>query len=185
MAELSKYQKQLSKEGVCVLTNIIPEDLLFLLSTYFQKREFEKRLILQDTASEFTLKEGPANDKLTAFFNQKKIHNLFSDITGEKIRYITQRLYYNTIETVPLGWHIDTREDHTKTDRIAALRLELSDSPYTGGQFEIEMAKDKKLLFPQLEYGQAIIFKIEKDFQHRVTQVESGIRKSLNLFICK
>ena len=79
MAELSKYQKQLSKEGVCVLTNIIPEDLLFLLSTYFQKREFEKRLILQDTASEFTLKEGPANDKLTAFFNQKKFI-IFSQI---------------------------------------------------------------------------------------------------------
>lgn len=185
MTSLYDYQKILTSEGVCLLDNIIPEDLLFLLSTYFQKREFEKRWILQDTASEFSLKLGHSNEKLTAYFNQKKIHKIFSDITGENIRYITQRLYYNTNETVPLGWHIDTREDDTQTDRVAALRLELSDAPYTGGEFEIEMNKEKTLKFSQLKYGQAIIFKIEKQFQHRVTQVESGVRKSLNLFICK
>jgi len=72
-----------------------------------------------------------------------------------------------------IGWHGDNSDN-----RLLAITLCLGDDRYTGGKFEIRKKGSDNLLrqFEQLEGGDALIFKISPDLEHRLTTIETGRR---------
>jgi predicted 2-oxoglutarate/Fe(II)-dependent dioxygenase YbiX len=105
-----------------------------------------------------------------------------TEITGFQITLTKQRLYYVDQTCVPLPWHDDS---YDKDGRVAAIRFELSDAPYEGGDFVFKDEKDE-YKFEHLQLGESVLFKVEfnKCF-HQVSSVLKGRRKSLVVFLCE
>lgn len=71
-----------------------------------------------------------------------------------------------------LDWH-DDRNDPT---RRLAMVLNLSDQPYSGGQFQLRRKGETTplLCHDHLEPGSLLIFAVDGELEHRLTHVESG-----------
>lgn len=71
-----------------------------------------------------------------------------------------------------LAWHNDMDGEH----RRLAVTIDLSDAPYTGGEFELREARTHKRLmrFHHDRPGTALIFAVRRDLEHRVTPLRSG-----------
>jgi len=77
-------------------------------------------------------------------------------------------------------WHVDTATSEQKYDLKLTALVNLSDSPYVGGDFELntgEITHIKEFSEP----GDIILFK--SYILHRVKPVTSGVRKSLAFFL--
>jgi len=72
-----------------------------------------------------------------------------------------------------IGWHSDNSDN-----RLLAITLCLGTDDYTGGKFQIRKTGDEHIIkeFGQLNAGDAIIFKISPDLEHRLTTLENGRR---------
>lgn len=72
-----------------------------------------------------------------------------------------------------LGWHDDRNDGGL---RQLAVTIHLSDAPYEGGLFEMCEKESGRLLVREgaLPPGSVMLFRIDKRFRHRVTQVMSG-----------
>ncbi len=71
-----------------------------------------------------------------------------------------------------LAWHDDTQVP----DRLLAVVLNLSDRPYTGGDFELRETGTANVLrsYRHHQPGSMLIFAVDKRLQHRVTALDSG-----------
>jgi len=71
-----------------------------------------------------------------------------------------------------LRWHDDLNDAR----RRLAITLDLSDSPYEGGDFELRHKKTREVLFRHRHTspGSVLIFSIAADLEHRVLPVMSG-----------
>jgi len=72
-----------------------------------------------------------------------------------------------------IGWHSDNSDT-----RLLAITLCLGTDDYTGGKFQIRKTNDDNIVkeFGQLKAGDAIIFKISTELEHRLTTLETGRR---------
>jgi hypothetical protein len=70
-----------------------------------------------------------------------------------------------------IEWHGDNA-----AHRLLGLTLELSRDHYTGGCFQLRRKHSQEILFemPRQRPGDAVIFAIDPDLQHRLTLIESG-----------
>lgn len=79
------------------------------------------------------------------------------------------------VQTAPgtgegLSWHDDLIEP-----RRLAIVLNLSDAPFTGGEFEMRYKKGQNVMLYQHEVpGSLLIFPVEKALEHRVVSVTAG-----------
>lgn len=71
-----------------------------------------------------------------------------------------------------IEWHNDDADF-----RIMAIDINLSDAPYTGGLFQIrDPHKQIRREVHEWKAGDAFFFKIEANWEHRLTRVEAGNR---------
>lgn len=168
-------------QGCIEITNCLNPSVLNLLTNSFQ-HNFEKRFILDELSSEYSLANPLLSTKINFIFNTPEFLSLMSEIIGVSIRFTKQRLYYVDSTCEPLLWHDDS---YDKDGRVAAMRFELSEEAYEGGGFQFKDDRNYHL-FENLELGEAILFKVElnKCF-HAVLPVLKGCRRSLIVFLCE
>lgn len=178
--DLHNYKEGYQEQGCVQISSCLEPSVLKLLLSSFDQG-FEKRFILDNESSEFSLTNPLLKYKLDVIFNDPEFLKLMSLLTGGLIRFTKQRLYYIDSSCTSLPWHDDS---YDKDGRVAAIRFELSDS-YEGGDF---LFKDEKSshTFKNLQSGDAVLFKIEyeKCF-HMVSPVLEGTRRSLIVFLCE
>jgi len=74
-----------------------------------------------------------------------------------------------------VAWHTDLNET-----RLVALTVNLNTEQYQGGVLTIREAKSRRTLceLPNSGFGDAIIFRIDKRLEHRVSDVEGSVAKT-------
>lgn len=179
-ADLQPYIQIYKSQGCVRLPDSLDRAVLDLLTNSF-KEKFEKRFILDDLSSEYTLTNPLLKTKLNYIFNSPQFLLKMSELTGAQITFTKQRLYYVDQTCVPLPWHDDS---YDKDGRIAAIRFELSDAAYEGGAFFFK-DEEKVYTFEQFQLGESVLFKVEfGTCFHQVSSVLKGQRKSLVVFLC-
>jgi hypothetical protein len=82
--------------------------------------------------------------------------------------------YQEGYETLT-GWHTDLNGT-----RLVALSINLNTEPYSGGVLSIREAKTKRILceLPNPGFGDAVLFRINEQLEHRVSAVEGTVPKT-------
>ena len=184
---IETVRSEISIHGHAVLTDILSSHFLTYLETIFSSSNFKLHSILdsKDTSSstENTLKEIITNKKIELLLNTKQNCDYLSKLLDLKIKKIKHRLYFTTQKDLNLYWHDDS---HSTDNRFAAMRFELSQNKYVGGEFRFKnITNDRMYEYGCLEYGDAILFRIKKgQFYHMVEPLMSSEnRYSLILFL--
>jgi hypothetical protein len=136
--------------------------------------------IQKDIGADLTLSNHNIYYKLNFLFNSKEFINFGRQLlNNDSITKTSFRLFLLDNTCGPgLDWHTDA----TKVNRFAAIRVELSETPYSGGKFQLRNKKSKEILFTLdgLKVNQACLFKIDyEQFEHRLLAVTSKSRSSL------
>jgi hypothetical protein len=76
--------------------------------------------------------------------------------------------------------HYDSWHDDVTDDRKIALSINLTEKPYSGGILEIRESGSKRVLnsVTNTGFGDAIIFPISDELEHRRTTVFGGVPKT-------
>jgi hypothetical protein len=116
---------------------------------------------------------GGALAVLTFLLNDQRLFDLIGDITGcDDIQCFTGRIY----RMDPDSEHYDSWHDDLTGHRRVAMSLNLAEEEHQGGVLQIRDRVSKEILqeVHNTTYGDAVIFKLAPELQHRVTAVVGG-----------
>ena len=128
-------------------------------------------------AKELVANRGFSFAILTFLFNDERLFRLIEQITGvETIQCFTGRIYRMSSGTD----HYDNWHDDVSGYRLIALSLNLATQAHQGGVLQIRERGSKEVLQEVVNttIGDAIIFKIDRGLQHRVTTVEGAASRT-------
>ena len=178
--DILNSKEEFHKNGCVKLHSLFSDPFLSILKNGYSL-ETEKRSLLENHSSEITVIDKVLNARISIILNSPEFIKLISDFTNENILKAKHRLYYIDNTCVSLPWHDDS---YSSDNRVAAMRLELSDEIYTGGDF-VFRNENSEHRFSNLKFGEAVIFKVQSQkMYHKVESVLDGKRKSLSLFLC-
>ncbi len=113
--------------------------------------------------------------KFNFIFNSMELFRYLELISGcAKIDNFTGRIHKSESSC---GHYIDWHGDNSD-NRMIAMTICLSTTKYKGGHFQLRYKNDTTNLLDigQLNFGDAILFKISPDLEHRLTEVTEGER---------
>jgi hypothetical protein len=120
---------------------------------------------------------GSARALLLFLCNDVALFELVRAITGcDRIGAFGGRVY----RMLPGAEHEGTWHDDLAEGRMVTLSINLGDAPYSGGVLEIRDRQSKRVLqrVANTGFGDAVIFRIGRELQHRVTAVEGSVPKT-------
>ena len=131
-----------------------------------------------DFGTEFTL-DDPTTIRLFLFvLNMPEFLDVIRIITGcAQINDFSGRIYRMVAGPQhQLSWHSDTKDPQ----RLVGFSMNLSTDVFRGGTFEL---RDRRTLAPLAQvnntgFGDALLFRISNDLQHRVTEVFDKVAKT-------
>jgi len=126
--------------------------------------------------SELRLPAGSVHAVFDVLMNDPILFRLVRRITGcGPIRFFYGRLYQLTAgRGQEFSWHNDLQDN-----RKVALSINLSEAPYKGGTLQIRRRSSSAVeSVPNLGAGDAIIFRVARRLEHRVTPVTGNPRRS-------
>jgi hypothetical protein len=121
--------------------------------------------------------EAPAYALLYFLSNDPRLFEFVREITGcARIGCFTGRVY----KMMPGLEHEDSWHNDLMKDRMVAMSVNLSEAPYSGGLIEIRDSDSKEILerVPNTGRGDAIMFRLDRSLEHRVTAVEGDAPKT-------
>jgi len=114
---------------------------------------------------------------LLLLLNNAQLFKIIDQITGcGQIGCFRGRIYRNLPgANHHVAWHTDLNET-----RLVALTINLNAEPYQGGVLTIREAKTGRVLceLKNSGVGDAILFRIDKRLEHRVSDVEGSVAKT-------
>jgi hypothetical protein len=122
------------------------------------------------------------NDAVTAgllvlLTNDRKLHEVVEQVTGcDRIGSFEGRVY----RMVPGAGHSDSWHDDLVDTRVAALSVNLSREPYSGGDLQIRRRSSGQILecIRNAELGQAVLFRLSNELEHCVAPVEGRLPRT-------
>lgn len=114
---------------------------------------------------------------LLLLLNNQQLFKIIDQITGcGHLGCFRGRIYRNLPgANHHVAWHTDLNET-----RLVALTINLNSQPYQGGALTIREAKTGRILceLTNSGFGDAILFRIDKRLEHRVSDVEGSVAKT-------
>lgn len=148
-----------------------------------------ERILRQVDEGEFTVREHPgistelcmesgkAPAMLMFLTNDAGLFELVRAITGcDRIGMFNGRLY----RMMPGPDHEDSWHEDLKDTRMVAMSINLTPARYAGGVLEIRDRQSKEVLHRAVHAGtgDALLFRISRQLQHRVTPVEGEVART-------
>src|SRR3990167_6130489 len=162
-----------AKQTALVLSHIIDSSTLLKISSLLSQDLFIPRELEYIGTQE--VEKEPVVGRMIAFLlGQPQLLRRLEQMTGCG----TLRRVAGGIAQLQAGsdhklrWHDDINDER----RRLAITINLSMHHYTGGQFELRKKGCASLLFCHQHHvlGDAILFKVDRTLEHRVTPVSSG-----------
>ena len=176
--QLDAARDRFATNHCVVLEKLLEPALVEMAQRHIQQTPWQ-RTDFDDVGAELTLDNGTGIARaLSLVVNTPEFLNVIRIITGrEHINEFMGRVY--RLAGGPqhhLSWHDDTQVPM----RYVGFSINLSTGVFRGGTFELRDARTLARLaqVDNTGFGDAILFRISKDLQHRVTEVVGEVAKT-------
>jgi len=174
-AELHALRGEFELRHCVLLPNLLEPKLLETLWRRLDRDEFYQREH-PDTRLELCLKEQSTHGLVHFLLNDPVLFDLLQQITScGRIG----RFYGRVYRMVPGAGHYDSWHDDAFENRMITISINLSRQLYHGGLLQLRDRKSKQLLHEVANtgFGDAIVFRVDRGLQHRVTDVDGEVEK--------
>ena len=175
---LGALRDQFERRHYFLLPGLLETELLDLIQRQIDRGEFRERVHERiDSNKELCLTESAAFGALLFLMNDEKLFQLIQDITQcARIDCFEGRVYrVNPGDGHHDSWHNDIGEG-----RVVGMSLNLSREVFSGGVLQIRNRESEALISEAANTGSgdAVVFRLSRDLQHRSTEVEGSASKT-------
>ena len=167
--EFAQARARFEREGYLKLAGFIDAALLALLLDTADLADFHERRH-EGIGVELCATPGTLSGTLELASNDPVLFAAINDLTGcGAIGCFEGRVY----RLAPASAHFDSWHSDVGQDRLIAMSVNLSRRPFEGGLLQIRRADSPQILSEVANpvAGDAVIFRIHPDYQHRVGTV--------------
>jgi hypothetical protein len=177
-AELAELRERFDSRHAVVLPGLFGPELLAEVQEALESAPFAAR-DYDGLAGELALEESvPLVARLLFLMNDPALYRAVEAITGiESLVRFDGRIYRRVARPDHYdNWHTDIHDN-----RRVTMSVNLSESPYTGGVLHLRRRGTEQALVElhNTGAGDAILFRIAPEYEHRVTSIESGVKTAL------
>ncbi|MGN6398636.1 MAG: 2OG-Fe(II) oxygenase [Mucilaginibacter sp.] len=179
---IEELKSEFTKRQCIVLPQLLDNELLDKLisniddASFYERQHFAGNKIFATDLS--VPSKNVALHQFNFLFNNTRLFRLIETITDlPGVRGFSGRIYRNLPGTSHfLDWH----DDRSIPTRLIGLSINLSYQRYEGGTFQIRKKGDKKYLTEVgcTNPGDAHIFKVSHQLEHRVTEVTGNFPRT-------
>lgn len=174
--EFHQLREQFEQQHWLLLPNFLDRPLLDLIQQKLGETDY--RVVDRETGVELRPVDCTAYLATELLLNSRKLFRAIEWLTGcSRIACFSGRIYQRPPSKDYFNrWHTDVTDE----GRMIALSINLSREPYLGGALQIRSTHTRELLceVDNPNYGDALIFPIDEQFQHRVCEVEGRMPKT-------
>ena len=174
--DVQRFRSQFEEKHFVKLPGLLDPQLLSLVLSYIVQGQWQESAEL-GFYSESILENCAAPGLLQFVGNTPKFLETISEITRcDALTWFVGRVY----RMRPNIDHTDKWHDDDADGRLIGMSLNLSPRGFEGGLFQMREAKSRRMLveIANTGLGDAILFRLSHDFQHRVTEVRTGAPKT-------
>lgn len=168
--DLDAMRREFDIRNCLLLENFLHPDVVSLLLPRIRTATFRPKH-WDHVGSELEMEPNVALHLLFFLTNDLKLFDLVKKITSCGPVGCFQGRVYKLISDPAhiLDWHNDLKEP----GRLIAMSLNLSPAPFRGGILQIREARGGRIVseLGNTGFGNAVIFRISPDLEHRVTQL--------------
>jgi hypothetical protein len=168
--------KNFKRDSYIRFPGLLSDELLRELYSQILRCEWEQR-VHEEIGVELCLKDKGIDGILNFLFNDRGLFQLLQQITGcETIGSFSGRVYRMT----PGSGHYDSWHGDVGEHRLLALSLNLGRDSYQGGVLRLRQrnSDQPEMSVPNTGFGDAIIFRIAPDLEHKVSSLKGDIPKT-------
>jgi hypothetical protein len=160
------------------LPGLLEPTLLRLIQHQIEDARFGERVHDGiDSNKELCMAENAAIRALLFLMNDEKFFEFIQFVTRcEHIRCFDGRVY----RVNPNSGHHDSWHNDLGEDRLVGLTINLSPVAYSGGVLQIRERESQTVVseVENLREGDAVVFRLRNDLQHRITDIEGATAKT-------
>ena len=174
--DVERLRIEFEKNHFALLRDLFDSHLLSLILSYLEQSPWMK-CVEAGFYSDSELELGTGVELVHFMANVPSFLKTISEITGYNLlTWFEGRIY----RMEPNIGHKDNWHSDDTDDRLIAMSVNLSPRGYQGGLLQMREAQSHRMLaeITNTGLGDAILFRISKDFQHRVTEVQGGEPKT-------
>ncbi len=176
--DVAGLRSQFEKRHWVRLPGLLDAQLLSLALTYIEQGQWRDNLVSGSFSySESVGEIGAASNLLHFASNTPRFLETIREITGcNSLTWFEGRVY----RMEPNSGHTDAWHNDFGDGRLIGMSLNLSPRGYLGGVFQMREYNSHRILVEVANtgLGDAILFRISRDFEHRVTDVQTGEPKT-------
>jgi 2OG-Fe(II) oxygenase superfamily len=170
-ADIELLRRDFERDHFLLLKDFLHPDIISLIRPFLERAEYSPAKY-KHVGSELRMKPNLAFDTLSFLANDAKLFALVQSITGcDSIGYFQGRVY----KLIPNPQHnFDWHDDLSESNRLIAISINLTEEKFRGGVFQIREVPSGKITgqVANAGLGNAVLFGISKDLEHRVTGIE-------------
>ena len=178
---LDSLRDRFAAQHCVMLKNMLEASLLEEIQRNVGRAQWHSSTYTKGTdglsGTEFTLDDPVTNSVIYFLLNNPGFLDVIRIITGcKQISEFSGRIYRLAAGSQQhLSWHDDIDEE-----RAVGFSMNLSTGVFRGGAFELRNRLTMKLLAQvnNTGFGDAFLFRISHDLQHRVTPIMEGVPKT-------
>jgi 2OG-Fe(II) oxygenase superfamily len=173
--EVENLRQQFAHLHYVRLPGLVESRLLAQVLKRIEVARFERQ-VHPGVAVDTSLRDEPTILLLRFLANSRRFFGILESVTGcERIGCFFGRVY----RLAPGDGHYDHWHNDLADNRILAMSLNLSPTPYRGGVLELyDESSGKTEEVPNTGLGDALLFRLAPQLSHRVTDVEGDNPKT-------
>lgn len=176
--ELSALHAQFDRQHYLKFTEVLEPALLDFLQLKVDDGEFYERVHDGIAPNKELCMTGNAGfGALLCLINDARLFQIIQDVTEcDQIRCFEGRVY----RVSPDQGHHDSWHNDIGDSRLVGMSINLSKENYSGGVLQIRETDSKKIVseVANVGSGDAVVFRLSPDLQHRITDVEGTASKT-------
>lgn len=177
--DLNNLRELYDKQYCIKLSGFLNPELLKYVQRKIEESGFytDKYKLANSDAVDHRLNDETVNNLLEFLLNEQKLFWLVEKLTGcKKILSFNGGVY----SLVPNCGHYDSWHQDISSDELVSLSINLSTDVYLGGILQIRNYHTKEILYEiaNTGFGDAILFCVAPNLEHKVTDVEGTVSKT-------
>ena len=179
-AHVARLRAEFEGRHLAVLRGFLRDDHRERVSRELRSATFVERDFNLEAKTEALMVDNAATALLFFLCNDPRLFALVREVTGcEPISRFGGRTY----RMLPDAGHRSAWHDDAVQRRQVALSVNLSEHPYRGGTLQVRDASTRRVLSeaPALEHGDAVLIRIRRGIEHRITDLEGTGSKSAHV----
>jgi hypothetical protein len=176
--DIEELRGRFERAHSVLIPGMLDPQLLTLALSYIEQGQWrELKYERWGYHYECVLAAGAAVSLLHFISNEPRFLETIGEITGLASLTWFQGTVYRM---KPGAGHTSRWHDDSKDGRLVGMSLNLSPRRFQGGLFQMRERKSRRMLaeIANTGPGDAVLFRISKDFEHHVTSLEAGEPKT-------